>query len=695
MATVMSVGVLAQTPLIDLDASKLSEGPLAAWKNAGSLNGAFSNDGANPQVKVIDGVKAVDFSGKDRMLADFKAPAALTGDKPWTVIIKTNCRELTGERTLISWSNRPDSCLEIGYGEATYFGAIGTWSNNVSDWANNVPVKNKWHTMIYSYAGGADGTFQAWCDGELRVSKKFTPLTTKTDRPFVIGACMTGDPAPGVGYVHNINGAIASIKVIDRAYSTIESWNAYGFNSAILLSPQRGATVDAQTTMLKWEKGIPDATSYAIEVRNQQFRDGDRDRNQRDDNEGGLNIVDKVNKTEYGPLKLDLGTTYYWAVDQLNASGKVAQKGIISEFKTETGNATAPVPADSYIFVEGGKHQLAWTPGKYALKQNIYIGDSAEEVLAKKKPDFANLAASVTSVELPIKNPALGKYYYWRVESINDKGLLAAKGDVWSFRTVSKKLKVYISSGQSNSVGCSMVTGMPEKYKGFNKNCIIFVRGECIPKNEKNESAYGWAYLKDGLGSDFGNRDGKGTFGPELLFGYNMAPQDPKQVMAIIKIAWGGTNLGAQWRPPSAGGTVGDLYTKWVNFFNEAKSTLDPAFEPEFCGMIWMQGESDTGDPKMANEYESNLTNLIKDFRAEIKSPNLPFVHATISKADAWKAYGDVVRAAEEKVAQTVTNTATFATDDYGMCDPWHYDTAGMVSLGERFAAAMKKLEKQ
>jgi hypothetical protein len=27
------------------------------------------------------------------------------------------------------------------------------------------------------------------------------------------------------------------------------------------------------------------------------------------------------------------------------------------------------------------------------------------------------------------------------------------------------------------------------------------------------------------------------------------------------------------------------------------------------------------------------------------------------------------------------------------MSDPWHYDTAGYVSLGGRFAAAMKKLE--
>ena len=106
--------------------------------------------------------------------------------------------------------------------------------------------------------------------------------------------------------------------------------------------------------------------------------------------------------------------------------------------------------------------------------------------------------------------------------------------------------------------------------------------------------------------------------------------------------------------------------------------------------MIWMQGESDTGDPAFANEYESNLTNFIKDVRAEVKKPNMPFVLATISEFDAWKAYGDVVRAAEATVAKNVPHCATFLTNDYGASDPWHYDTPGMVSLGQRFAKAMK-----
>ena len=682
LATV-GMGVWAQgAPLVSLDAAKLADGPLAAWDNTGSLAGSFKSIGTSPQVKTIDGVKAVDFDGKQYMLGDFNAPASITGDKPWTVIVKVYARDIGGERTLLSWANRPGNCMEIEYGDAPFWGALGTWGEFTTGWLDKVPAKNQWHTLIYSYAGGKDGEFQAWGDGDLIVLKKGT-IATKDGRPFVLGACMLDDPEKKPGYIHFIDAAIASVQVYDRGYSQIECWKAGGKTAAYPVAPRPNTQLDTLTANLQWVPAADGVASYDL------YFDADQAsvENSTNESKAGRVYKGKQTTTSFGPISLDINKAYYWRVDQLDASGKMIARGVVSKFTTESGNASDPTPADSYIFVEGGKHILSWKPGKYAVKQNVYVGETAQAVLGKKKPDFAGLDTKTASVDLPIKNPIVGQNYYWRVESINGKPYSTSKGDVWSFRTVSKKLKVYISSGQSNAVGCSMASGLPDKYKGFNKNVIIIVRGECRLVD------YGWAYLRDGLGSGFGDRDGKGTFGPELLFGCDMAPTDPTQVMAIVKISWGGTNLRVQWRPPSAGGTTGDLYTNWVKFYHEALSKLDPAFEPEIAGMIWMQGESDTGDPAFANEYESNLTNFIKDIRAEVKKPNMPFVLATISKFDAWKAYGDVVRAAEAKVAETVPHCATFPTDDYGQCDPWHYDTPGMVSLGQRFARAMKGLE--
>ena len=98
-------------PLVFLDSSKLDEGALGVWENAGSLKGTFHNDGTNPQVKIIDGVKALVFSGKDHMTSDFTAPATITGDKPWTCVVRAYSTQVSGERTIFSWANRPLNCL--------------------------------------------------------------------------------------------------------------------------------------------------------------------------------------------------------------------------------------------------------------------------------------------------------------------------------------------------------------------------------------------------------------------------------------------------------------------------------------------------------------------------------------------------------------------------------------------------------
>jgi len=697
MVLVLALVVSAQAvePLVVLDASKLPEGPLTAWENDGSLKGVFRNDDTNPHVELVDGVKAVVFGGGDHMTADFTAPAGITGDKPWTCVVRAFSMSITNERTLVSWASRPNNCLEIEYGEAPLWGAIGTWNDpHTLGWTRGVPETGQWHYLVYCYSGGRDGEMQAWCDGELRASKKGT-LATKPNKPFVLGACMLETDPNKYEYVHQFSGSIAMVKVYDCILTPLEIWNASGIDSAYPVFPEPDSTLDKLMTTLKWLPGDRSAASYDI------YLSTDRAAVEKGENilpVGGAGMWERVykgnqpaTKTGFGPVLLALGQTCYWRIDQCDTSGKVMQRGQVWTFSVESGQATNPAPADGYIFVEGGRMLLRWKPGKYAVNQNLYIGESEKEVLGKKKPDIAGLPPDVNSVPLPISNPALGKTYFWRVESINRDKLPASKGAAWTFRIVSKKLKVYLLAGQSNAVGCCSVNGIPENLRDYNKGVLIFVRGEC------RGGEYGWNYLKDGLGSSFGDRDGRGTFGPELTFGACMGTTSPEQVIALLKCAWGGTNLGAQWRPPSAGGQTGVLYNLFIKAVRDGLAGLDPAFEPQICGMIWMQGESDSNDKKMAEDYAKNLTCFINDIRTELKTPDMPFVLAQISKAPAWDAppnRGPQIRAAQVEVAKTVPHTATFPTDDYKLCDPWHYDTAGMVSLGERFARAMKDLEK-
>ncbi len=682
-------GGAAEKPLVEVTANG-PEGPLAQLANEGTLGGVFKSAGA-PQIRTVDGMKAIELAGKDYFVADFAAPSSITGDKPWTVIVRARCTNIRGEHALVSWASRPHNCLEIEYGDTLNWGAVGTWNDpNTLGWSRESPQPGQWHTLVYTYAGGHGGELQAWCDGEMYSTKKVT-LATKPGQTFVLGACQFENKPGDYRYEHTMIGAMASLRVYDRAFSGVEIWNASGKTSAFAVAPSRDARLETLQTELRWLPGSAASSSFDVyfAASPQALEQGVNTMpvGAADELQNVYKGNQPASKTSYGPLRLTLGQSYCWRVDQRDASGKIT-RGEVSRFVTETGKTSDPGPADDYLVVEGGKYQLSWKPGKYATRQNLYLGNSAAEVASARAPTIKDLAPTVTSVPLPGIRLIPGAAYYWRVESVNTGDLPIVRGDVWSFRVVKKKLKVYLLAGQSNAVGCSMVTGMPAEFRGANRNVIAFVRGEC------RLGKYGWAYLRDGLGSGFGDRDGKGTFGPELSFGPAMAGETPDEVIAIIKISWGGTNLGIQWRPPSAGGETGPLYKNWVEAYHEAMTSLDPAFAPELAGMLWMQGESDTGDPKLANEYGRNLTAFIADIRAETKSPNLSFVLATISKADAWKAYGDVVRAAEAEVAKTVPRTATFPTADFGMCDPWHYDTPGMVALGQRFAKAMKELEK-
>lgn len=682
-------------PLVSLDSGKLNEGMLETWENAGSLNGTFRNDDTNPQVKFVDDIKAVVFSGKDHMTADFTAPSSITGSQGWTCVVRAYSTQVSGERTIFSWANRPLNCLQIEYGDARLYGAIGTWNDpHTLGWAGNIPKSGQWHTLVYSYSGGQNGEMQAWCDGELRSTKKGT-LATKPGKPFVIGACLQENEPNKFDYVLPFSGAVAMIKVYDRLLTPLEIWNASGFDSAYPVEPIRDVTVDTLTTTLRWEAGNSSIVSYYVYLGIDRLAVENAANKLRIGKTTDWSRVYKGNQsvktTTLGPLSLNLNQTYYWRIDQLDSSGKVAQRGQVWKFSTEDGKASNPNPADGYIIVEGGVHKLQWRPGKYAVKQNLYIGTSAEEVSNKKPPDLAGLSADTNSVPLPVYNPQLGQTYYWRVDSINSGNLPVSKGQVWSLRPVSKKLKVYLLGGQSNAVGCTPLNGIQENLKGINNGVIIFIRGEC------RVGEYGWDYLRDGLGSPYNDNGGRGTFGPELTFGKDMRPQNPNELIAIIKCSWGGTNLGVQWRPPSAGGNVGPLYKGFVEAVHQGLAKLDKAFEPQIVGMIWMQGESDSGDQKMAEDYGKNLTSLINDIRSEFKVPDMPFVFAQISKAPAWDRppnRGPMIREGQMQVARTVSNTATFTTDDYGLYDPWHYDTPGMVSLGERFARAMKELNK-
>ena len=121
------------------------------------------------------------------------------------------------------------------------------------------------------------------------------------------------------------------------------------------------------------------------------------------------------------------GTTYYWAVDEVEADGTTKHAGPVWSFMVPPKTAYNPDPADGRMFVDTDV-TLNWTEGFGAKLHTVYFGDSFDEV------DNATAGSSAATATFAPGTLEMGKTYYWRVDELNPP--TTAKGDVWSFTTL-------------------------------------------------------------------------------------------------------------------------------------------------------------------------------------------------------------------------------------------------------------------
>lgn len=144
--------------------------------------------------------------------------------------------------------------------------------------------------------------------------------------------------------------------------------------------------------------------------------------------------------------------------------------------------------------------------------------------------------------------------------------------------------------------------------------------------------------------------------------------------MLLIKCAWGGTSLHANWRPPSLANTetpiekatreaankdgagaakkggytftpkepqtgTGRLFTVSLNHIQKVLADpgkYHPDYDPkagyELAGLVWFQGWNDSGN----KAYGEQLVHFINDWRKELKAPNMKVVCGLLGHSG-WK----------------------------------------------------------
>ncbi|HAN99403.1 MAG TPA: sialate O-acetylesterase [Planctomycetaceae bacterium] len=221
-------------------------------------------------------------------------------------------------------------------------------------------------------------------------------------------------------------------------------------------------------------------------------------------------------------------------------------------------------------------------------------------------------------------------------------GAIVVTGSSFASADDDGKVRVFVLAGQSNMEGHGIVAADPARNEG--KGSLAYV-AEHQPESpiaawragdgswrERDDVLISYLDRHGRLRPGFGANEDR--IGPELGFGTVVGDRFDAPVL-LVKLAWGGKSLGADFRPPSAGGEApGPYYVELVERTKKLLANLDETFpelagrEIELAGIGWHQGWNDRVNQAFNDEYEKNLACLIRDLRREFDSPRLPFVIA-------------------------------------------------------------------
>ena len=230
-----------------------------------------------------------------------------------------------------------------------------------------------------------------------------------------------------------------------------------------------------------------------------------------------------------------------------------------------------------------------------------------------------------------------------------------------------EKLHLYILMGQSNMAGRGQ---LETEDRTPHPRVLVFTLS--------NQ----WAAATEPITRD--RKAGLGV-GPGLAFGKAMAEREPEVTIGLVPCAVGGTPL-SRWMKGH------DLYS---NAVVRAKAAMAAG---TLKGILWHQGESDSGRPELAESYGQRLEQMVRDIRGELEAPELPFVAGQIGEFlyDRGPDKSPYARVINQAIADLPKHLAHAAfVPSKGLQhkgDVLHFDSAAQREMGRRFAEAMIRL---
>jgi len=333
--------------------------------------------------------------------------------------------DITGQITLAVWIKARAAGNDahqhyVGKGNNSYCIKQNSWNNievviYIGGWkVATLPLDSSYNDVWHYLAGTYDGSqIKLYVDGVLQATTNQTGAIATNADPVRIG---TRD---GTRWYYN--GLIDDVRIYNRALSSVEIKKLASPERASAPIPADSGVISQPEVTLQWEAGI-NAASHNV-----YFSDNEQAVIE------GTAPVTTVSQTSHGPLSLDLGTTYYWRVDEVEADGTTVHAGEVWSFTVQPLTAYSPEPSDGARYVDPNT-DLAWSPGFKALSHDVYLGTN-ETAVANADNSSAEFKGNQTALTYKPAALAHDTLYFWRIDEQNDD-MTVSKGDVWRFGTI-------------------------------------------------------------------------------------------------------------------------------------------------------------------------------------------------------------------------------------------------------------------
>jgi len=299
-------------------------------------------------------------------------------------------------------SLEPDGAADIFVGRPIWFGTSGAKLND-----------NQWHHVAVTYNNTANN-ISIYVDGKVAATSEGS-LSDPISTVRIGGPRSSEDRAQWRRFIGKLDEAAVwnhglSAADVENVYWFGPQWTRFATNP----QPVNGTIIGTTDVTLSWTVGNT-AVQHHVYI-------GES----REDVQNGTGGTDQglTGETTFSNYTWELGKTYYWRVDEVEADGVTVHAGVVWSFTISAKLASNPVPSNGAKLVDPNV-TLSWTSGSGAVSHNVYFGNDPD--------DLPLLSEGQSTTTYTPTTLSYNTTYYWHIDEFDGTDIYT--GDVWSFKT--------------------------------------------------------------------------------------------------------------------------------------------------------------------------------------------------------------------------------------------------------------------